>query len=245
MTKHKIGGITTSSNITFVGKKTKIVINNKDGSYNIYKYKNPSQSKYINLPIIRGFIKFYGIFKMAFGTWIGKLSLFFLLLSLISAILGLFMDENIPTNTETSYISIFLNFIIICFIIFYTFRIRNLHGLEHKLIQTYKNNLEFNVSNIRMQRKEIPECGGTYLGLIILINYIGGLLNLSYFVIILLIPSIGYELFLLANKNKWYSKILYIPGYLTQKITTGHNISNDKISKYIPGFQRFISIDEQ
>jgi len=244
-----IGGITTGAGITFVGLHTKVTIRHKDGAYIIkHKYNPQSNTLYNKLqktPFIRGFIKLYKTFKMAVGTLIGKISLGLIFISFIFLIIGLFIGEPIPTSDEINTLSSLIlnvtNIIIILSILFYTLSIRNLHGLEHKLIQTYNKGLELNLNNVKNQSKETPQCGGTLLGIIIFINILWiNVFHLPSLWVWLLIPSIGFELFLIAKNPIWYSKILYFPGYLIQLISTGNNISDDTILKYLDGFKAFI-----
>jgi len=245
MAKYKVGGITTAAGITFVGQKAKVTIRNDDGSFIVKKWNNPSTNKYAEIPFIRGFYKIFAAMKMAFGTWIGKLAVFFMAVSLISMIIGFFLHEPVPTtqqvNSMSNMIFAISNVIILLGIVGYTLFIRNLHGLEHKIITTYNKGLPLTVDNVKAQRKETPQCGGTLLGIILLIDLIWvGLLSMPTTFIWILFPSIGYEAFLIARDNKWYSKILYFPGWLIQQITTGSHVKDSTVEKYLVGFRAFI-----
>jgi uncharacterized protein YqhQ len=244
MVKNKIGGMTNMSSIMFVGLKYKVTI--KDDGCIVNPYNNPSDNKFEKIPFIRGFLKFINMFKMALSTWIGKISIFFFAVAFIFFIIGLFYHE--PINIDDTFIDYFINGIYILslgFLLIYTFKIRNLHGLEHKIIGCYNKNLPFTINNIKKQNKETPQCGGTMLGIIIFLFFlISYILNWPGWTLYLIIPSIGFEIFLNAKGQKWYNKMLYLPGYLFQLLTTGHNVSDTIILKYMHGFSFFISKED-
>jgi len=249
MGRHKIGGITTGAGITFVGHTKKVTIRNKDGSFLVKDYKNPSVKSKYDIPLIRGFLKLYNVFKMAASTWIGKFSLFMLSIGIIGFILGLIFGEPVPSSQEV--VTVFdiafaaINIIILIGLLTYILKIRHLHGLEHRFIQTYNKGLPITLENVKAQKKETPRCGGTLLGMLLIIELVWvGLFNLPSLFVWLLLPSVGFEMFLLASGNKWYHKLLYGPGWLIQQITTGYNVSDEIIQQYIPGFTSFVKLED-
>jgi len=251
MVKNKIGGITTPRSISFVGINYKIKIKDIDGSFIIKKNNNISYSKNKNSiktkPFIRGFYKMFDVIEMTWSTLFGKIFLsFFGFIYFISVILSLLLPEPntavVPISTKIviSMINIFFYFIILYIMI----KVRPLHGLEHKILKTYNKNLKFNIKNILKQPRAIPQCGGTFLGIIIVTNLIINLFNLPNSLIYLLIPSLCYELFLKARGNNWYNKMLFFPGFLIQQLTTSNNIKKERIKKYIMGFKCFIAKED-
>ncbi len=249
MGKYKVGGITTAAGITFVGQKAKVTIREKDGAFLVKKYYNPGANKGGKIPMFRGILKLLNVFKMAFGTTIGKISLAFVGLSVLSMILSFIIGEPVPKGNDviTMFDIMFMaiNVIMIAGILTYVMYIRNLHGLEHKIISTYNNKLSLTVENVKKQPKETPRCGGTLLGIAIIIEVVWvGVFKLPSAFVWLLFPTIGYEAFLHAAGDKWYNKAIYFPGLLIQKITTGNKVSDDTIKKYLCGFKAFVAQED-
>lgn len=50
--KNVVGGITSTKGITFVGEKTKIIINDSDGTYKVSKWSNPASNKKFDVPFL-------------------------------------------------------------------------------------------------------------------------------------------------------------------------------------------------
>ena len=253
MVKYKVGGITTAAGITFVGQKTKVVIRDKDGAFIVRKYKNPSSNKFGNIPFIRGFFRLFNSFKMIAGTVIGKIAFGFAIFGILMAILSFIIGE--PASAAQSAAKQFsigsaiifaiINLIMILIIVVYTWFIRNLHGLEHKFIETYNQDLDLTIENVKKQRKETPQCGGTFFGILLLIDLIWvGFLGLPSAWVWLLWPSIGFEAFVNARGDKWFNKVLFFPGLLIQKISTGHKVSDKQIAMYLDGFKAFIAQED-
>jgi uncharacterized protein YqhQ len=104
------------------------------------------------------------------------------------------------------------------------------HAAEHMAIHTYENKHDLTINNIKKFNKEHPRCGTAFLAfvfiyaniifhtLVIDVNFLFLIrLSLSLFVI-----SLTYETLLLGWKsnNLIIGKIINLPGYLLQKITT-------------------------
>ena len=239
-----VGGITTNKGITFVGEKTRIVINDKDGTYKVSKWSNPALKKKSDVPFLRGFVKLYSTLKMGLTTTIGKFSAIFLAIALLSVITGLIRGESMSASQMSlldTFISITINITIICAMMFYGYNIRPLHGLEHKLISAYKQYKPLTVKNVKSMTKETPYCGGTLLGIIFAMNILISIFNLPVILLWILVPSLGIELFILARGNKWYNKMIFFPGWLIQQITTSDNVSDQTIEKYLVGFKVFVN----
>lgn len=250
MAKYKVGGITTAAGITFVGQKAKVTIRNKDGAFLVKKYSNPSANKAGKTPLLRGPLKLLNVFKMAFGTTIGKISLAFVILAIVSGILSLILGEPVPKGddilTMFDIMWLTINIVMIGGIFTYILFIRNLHGLEHKIIHVYNKGLPLTIENVKQQPKETPRCGGTLLGIAIVIEILWvGVFSLPSAFVWLLFPTLGYEAFLHANGDKWYNKLLYFPGLMIQKITTGNNVSDETIKKYLDGFKAFVAQEDK
>ncbi len=250
MVKYKIGGVTSAAGITFVGLNNKVSIR-KDGAFIVRGYANVTSKPITQIPFLRGFFKLYNAFKMVSGTLIGKIALGFTAFGFILGLFSLFYSPTsasvIHTNVEsTSSIIIFIiNFILVAALVGYIWHIRNLHGLEHKIIETYNQDLLLTVENVKNQSKETPQCGGTLLGIFFFIELVWiGILGLPSIWVWLIWPSIGYEMFFHARGDKLYNKILFFPGYLIQLLSTGHNVTDKQISQYIAGFESFISRED-
>lgn len=241
MKKH-ISGITTHRGITFVGLKNKLHIYN-DCTFSMKPYNNITKHKTTNIPFIRGFFKLFNAMKMASPTLIGKISIFFICLSILFFTIGLFKGENI-SQTQTGLTSIIINVLIIVGIIVYSRIISEKHGLEHKLIWLYNKGYNINLESVRNAPKAIPRCGGTFLGIILFFSIIWNFTGLSALWLWLIIPSIGFELFLLADKGKWYSKIIFFPGWCVQQITTSNGLSDYIVQRHIDAFKIFINCEE-
>ena len=260
--EYKISGVTSAAGITFVGFKSKVIIkkesNDTATNFKILKYNNPSASKTgkkFNVPFLRGFFKLFNAFKMVSGTLIGKIAIGFLAFGFTGLFLSLIFPPLTVTNggatsgaviTETAkqtsdLIVASINFIMLFGIIGYVWFIRHLHGLEHKIIETFNKGLELTVNNVKSQPKESPSCGGTFLGIILFIDLIWLVgLGLPSSWLWLIWPSLGFEMFLLARGTKWYNKIMFMPGWIVQQLTTGNKITDDEIEHYLIGFREFI-----
>ena len=245
MTKYKIGGMTSIVGITFVGQQAKAIIKN-NGMFVIKQFSKHSETLIERTPFLRGFVKIYRAFKMVTGSVIGKIALGLFGLGIISAILALFAGESITPQTVSSFnmVMFVTSILMLLGMLIYTFLIRHLHGLEHRFIGAYNNGLPLTVENVKKQRKETPQCGGTLLGIIIVIEIIIGVFNMPSLLTWLLIPSLGYECFLLAKHNTWYGKTLYAPGYIIQKFSTGYKVSDETIERYLIGFKAFVAQED-
>jgi len=249
MSSNKVGGITTAAGITFVGKRAKVTVREVDGMFMVQKYSNPSNNKYGDIPFLRGFLKLFNALKMAFGTLVGKISVFFLTIGFLGMIAELLFGS--PTTTskdvDTMFTVMFVvtNAVVIIAILGYTLFIRNLHAVEHRLITLYKKRLPLVLENVKSQPKETPQCGGTLLGVMLLIEILWVfILRLPSEFVWILFPSLGFELFLLADGNKWYNKVLYFPGLMIQKISTGNGADDKTIKKYLIGFRAFVAQED-
>ena len=140
---------------------------------------------------------------------------------------------------------VLLNVVVLVALVVFVFTIRNLHGLEHKLIHAYKKGLLITLENVKAQKKESPFCGGTLIGVIIFLEILLGVLGINSLLMWIIVPTVGYELFVLAGKDKWYSKIIFFPGFLLQQLTTGNGSKDEKILQYITAFQAFVEIENQ
>ena len=248
MTKYKIGGITAASGITFVGQCAKVTIRNKDGVFCVKTFSKRKENLIERTPFLRGFIKLYKTFKMVTGSIIGKIALGILIFGVIMGIISLLFEGTPSSDSVELFSNVVLNiisFVMLIGMIIYTFLIRHLHGLEHRFINAYNNGLALTVENVKKQRKETPQCGGTLLGIIIIINIAVSVLNIPTLLVWFLIPSLGYECFLNAKGNRWYNKVLYFPGYVIQLFSTGYKVSDKTIAKYLVGFKAFIKSEER
>ena len=104
------------------------------------------------------------------------------------------------------------------------------HGAEHKSIYCYEAGLELTVENVRMQKREHPRCGTSFMFIVMIVSIlVFSVVNWSNVFIrmllrIVLLPivvGISYELIRLAGRyDNIVTKIISAPGKALQKLTT-------------------------
>lgn len=159
-------------------------------------------------------------------------ALFILLPTFIAGLFDPFELPNIARNLIEGAIKIII-FICYLFIISKTkdiHRVFQYHGAEHKSIHCYEKGLELTVKNVRIQPRQHPRCGTSFLFVVIIVSII--LVSfvswtnvwIRMLVRIALLPvtvAISYEI------NRWVgrhdnalSAILSAPGKAMQYLTT-------------------------
>lgn len=111
------------------------------------------------------------------------------------------------------------------------------HAAEHMAIHTYENRQDLSVDNLKKFNKEHPRCGTAFLAFVfIYANIIFHTLTIDiqflFFIrmaLSIFVISLTYETLLLGWKsnNLFVGRIINIPGYLLQKITTINPNDND------------------
>ena len=104
------------------------------------------------------------------------------------------------------------------------------HGAEHKTIFCYEAELPLTVENVRIQKREHPRCGTSFLMLVLIVGIVISMfirisfLPLRMLVKLLTFPvvvGVGYELIKLAGrKNNAFTRFISAPGLALQHITT-------------------------
>ena len=104
------------------------------------------------------------------------------------------------------------------------------HGAEHKTIFCYEADLPLTVGNVRIQKREHPRCGTSFLMLVLIVGIVISMfihisfLPLRMLVKLLTFPvviGVGYELIKLAGrKNNVFTRIISAPGLALQHLTT-------------------------
>ena len=110
-------------------------------------------------------------------------------------------------------------------------RVFEYHGAEHKTVFAWENALPLTIKNAKMQRRQHPRCGTSFLMIVMLvaivlfsvIKFDAILLNLLVRIALLpVVAGISYEIIRFAAKKETGSffKIMTMPGLWLQNITT-------------------------
>ncbi|MBE6689204.1 MAG: DUF1385 domain-containing protein [Ruminococcaceae bacterium] len=104
------------------------------------------------------------------------------------------------------------------------------HGAEHKTIFCYENGLDLTVENIKVQKRQHPRCGTSFMIVMMIVSIIVSSfiswdnILMRTFTKILTLPlviGIGYEFLMYAGKHdNVIIRILSAPGLWLQNITT-------------------------
>lgn len=159
--------------------------------------------------------------------------LFFFILPLF---LAQFVAKFLPVLKEPFWFNFFEGLVRVAFFLIYLISISLMddikrffeyHGAEHKVIAAYENNEELTPENVAKYSRFHPRCGTSFLILVVLLSIIFFsifrpehllskiVLRLAAFPVL---AGFVYEL-LKLEKYK-FSKILFYPGLLLQRITT-------------------------
>lgn len=158
--------------------------------------------------------------------------LFMLFPTLIAGLFYKVVDNHILRNLiEGSIrITIFLLYLFLCTRLKDIQRVFSYHGAEHKTIFCYEKELPLTVENVRIQPRQHPRCGTSFLFVVMIISIL--VYSFATFesivtrlvVRILLLPvivGISYELNRWVGRHdNWLSAILSAPGKALQNLTT-------------------------
>jgi uncharacterized protein YqhQ len=110
-------------------------------------------------------------------------------------------------------------------------RVFEYHGAEHKTVFTWEAGLPLTVENARIQPRQHPRCGTSFLMVVMLVSIVlfsvikFDSLVYNFLVRLALIPvvaGISYEIIRLSAKKEssWFFKMITLPGVWLQNITT-------------------------
>jgi uncharacterized protein YqhQ len=110
-------------------------------------------------------------------------------------------------------------------------RVFEYHGAEHKTVFTWEKGLELNVANARVQPRQHPRCGTSFLMVVMLVSILlfsvikFDSLLFNFLVRIALIPvvaGLSYEIIRLSAKREtgFFFKTITRPGIWLQNVTT-------------------------
>ena len=110
-------------------------------------------------------------------------------------------------------------------------RVFEYHGAEHKTVFTWEKGLDLTVANARLQPRQHPRCGTSFLMVVMLVSIVlfsivrFDSLLLNFLVRIVLIPvvaGLSYEIIRLSAKKESgaFFKIITRPGVWLQNVTT-------------------------
>ena len=153
---------------------------------------------------------------------------------ILPAFLAGLLPENVPHLAE----NLIEGVIRIVLFIFYMWlvslmkdirRTYQYHGAEHKTIYCYEKGLELTVDNVRVQKREHPRCGTSFLFVIMIISILvfsvisveNTLLRLLLRVILLpLVIGLSYEVIKITGRHDGLlSRIVSWPGRMLQHLT--------------------------
>lgn len=134
-------------------------------------------------------------------------------------------------------------------------RVFQYHGAEHKVINTFENNLELTVENVQSQSRLHYRCGSSFILFTVIIGvFIYFLVPLDPLWLrlvdrIALIPivlGISFEVLQLTNKVRNIPVLRYLgyPGLWLQLLTTKEP-SNDQVEVAIASFQELLKIENE
>ena len=174
-------------------------------------------------------------FLIGFAVFLGicmSVGLFMLLPTLIAGLFYRVVDNHILRNLIEGLIriAIFLGYLFLCTRLKDIQRVFSYHGAEHKSIFCYEKNLPLTVENVRIQPRQHPRCGTSFLFVVMIISILvfsfatWNNVWIRMLVRILLLPvvvGISYEINRWVGRHdNWLSAILSAPGKALQHLTT-------------------------
>ncbi len=159
-------------------------------------------------------------------------ALFMLLPTLLTGVLNKVIENRWIKNLIEGLIriAIFLAYISLMRLTKDIKRLFMYHGAEHKTIYCYENGLELTVDNVRIQKKEHPRCGTSFLFIVMIISIlVFSVISWSNVWVrmglrILMLPIvvvISYEVIRWTGRHdNILSRVLSMPGKGIQKLTT-------------------------
>lgn len=188
---------------------------------------------------------------VGFAVAVG-LGLSILLFFLLPMIIGSFFDRWIESNLVLNLVEGLIRIILFCGYMLLVSRMADMkrvfayHGAEHKTIRCYEAGLPLTVENVRVQTRQHPRCGTSFLLVVMIISIL--LFSVASSVLLALIPGLAamrgsflYRLIMIVFKllllplvvsfsyevNRWVgrhdnlcSRVLSAPGMWFQNFTT-------------------------
>lgn len=171
---------------------------------------------------------------LVFGIAI-PIVLFFLLPSFIAGLFGKWLGTGILRSLVEGAIriAIFILYLFLVSLMKDMKRTFAYHGAEHKSIYCYEAGLDLTVENVRVQRRQHPRCGTSFLFVVIIISILVtsllGFANISNplaraglrLALLPVIVAISYEFNMWAGRHdNIVSRVLRAPGMWLQNLTT-------------------------
>jgi len=159
-------------------------------------------------------------------------ALFILLPTVLAGLFSRFVGNGVVRNLIEGVIriGIFLAYMKLVSKMKEISRIWRYHGAEHKTIYCYEAGLPLTVENARIQKKEHPRCGTSFLFIVMIVSILVFSLVrwqnvwLRMLLRIALLPvvvGISYEIIKYAGRHdNWLTAALSAPGKALQKLTT-------------------------
>ncbi len=127
-------------------------------------------------------------------------------------------------------ICIFIIYIWLCSRLQDIRRVWMYHGAEHKTIHCYEKGLELTVENCRVQKRNHPRCGTSFLFIVMIISILvfavvqwsSPLARMALRIALLpIVVGISYELIRFAGRHdNWFTSLISAPGRWMQMLTT-------------------------
>ena len=169
-------------------------------------------------------------FAMVLGV-VFAVGLFFLLPTLLAGLLKDVTDSRFLKNLAEGIIriAIFLGYIFLATRMKDIHRVFEFHGAEHKSIHCYEKGLPLTVENVRVQPRQHPRCGTSFIFVVMIISMLvlffvtwsSPLLRMLIRLLLLpVIVAISYEINRWVGRHdNWLSRILAAPGKALQHLT--------------------------
>lgn len=178
----------------------------------------------------------------AIGTVLG-VGLALVLFMWLPAVISKFIGGIIPDSTSLAALNVIRSIIEGCIkiglFVLYVWAVSFMpdirrtfqyHGAEHKTIFCYENGLDLTVENIKIQKRQHPRCGTSFMIVMMIVSIIVSSfiswdnVLLRTFIKILTLPlvvGLGYEFLMYAGKHdNIVIRMLSAPGLWLQNITT-------------------------
>ncbi|MBQ4369802.1 MAG: DUF1385 domain-containing protein [Oscillospiraceae bacterium] len=159
-------------------------------------------------------------------------AIFMLLPTLLTGILNKVIENRWIKNLIEGFIriAIFIGYISLMRLTKDIKRLFMYHGAEHKTIFCYEHGLELTVENVRIQKKEHPRCGTSFLFIVMIISILvfsviswkSVWMRMGLRILMLpIVVGISYEISRWTGRHdNILSTILAAPGKAMQKLTT-------------------------
>ena len=132
-------------------------------------------------------------------------------------------------------------------------RVFEYHGAEHKVVHTWEEGAELNVTNARQRTTQHPRCGTSFLMFVMVVSILVFSLFkfhtfwaifLSRVILIPVVSGLSYELIRLSAPRckKGFFRLLVLPGLTLQRITT-REPSDDQLEVAIRALQESLELE--